>query len=377
MTGVSGAASATFIYDGDGNRVKGTAGGVTTTYIGNYFEWVSSTSNMVSYYYAGSTRIAMRTGTGSEATGLKWLLGDHLGSTSYTAEGSTGAETGEVRYKPWGEDRHTEGTTPTSYRFTGQRSEMGSIGLYFYGARWYDPALGRFSSADTIIPQSTQGTQAWDRYGGMNNNPVKYNDPSGHCILCFVAAIGGGVILGTAIYNNFIREPSEPADINASNPGDLLIAGYEHAGHANITGEGLQSLQDDPSINQSRDRLLDQITGKPYYGEEAFTLKDLTDPQMFTAMGDNDAWWQAALNGDDAFFMVYHAKLQATNINVSADGTIDLTWKIEDTFDFKPDMTRGVDYNAYAIPIYFLYNIIGGAGDVPITASWDETIAPE
>ena len=52
----------------------------------------------------------------------------------------------------------------------------------FYNARWYDPGLGRFAQADTIIPLQTQGVQAWDRYAGMNNNPVRYNDPSGHCI---------------------------------------------------------------------------------------------------------------------------------------------------------------------------------------------------
>ena len=39
MTAVSGAATATFVYDGDGKRVKVVVGGVTTTYIGNYFEW--------------------------------------------------------------------------------------------------------------------------------------------------------------------------------------------------------------------------------------------------------------------------------------------------------------------------------------------------
>jgi len=57
----------------------------------------------------------------------------------------------ELRYKAWGETRYTNGTTPTTYRFTGQREEA-TIGLYFYNARWYDPALGRFAQPDTIVP---------------------------------------------------------------------------------------------------------------------------------------------------------------------------------------------------------------------------------
>ncbi|NOH02420.1 MAG: RHS repeat-associated core domain-containing protein [Chloroflexi bacterium] len=103
-----------------------------------------------------------------------------------------------MRYKPWDEVRYawTAGvsTTPaytlSQYTFTGQYSYMDDLtttevtegfGLMSYNARWYDPALGRFAQADTIIPQS-QGVQAWDRYAYTNNNPVRYTDPSGHCI---------------------------------------------------------------------------------------------------------------------------------------------------------------------------------------------------
>jgi hypothetical protein len=43
-----------------------------------------------------------------------------------------------------------------------------------------DPSLGRFTSPDTIVPTGTQGTQAWDRYAFVNNNPVRYNDPTGY-----------------------------------------------------------------------------------------------------------------------------------------------------------------------------------------------------
>lgn len=45
------------------------------------------------------------------------------------------------------------GTTLTSYQFTSQRNDA-AIGLYFYNARYYDPALGRFIQADTIVLQS-------------------------------------------------------------------------------------------------------------------------------------------------------------------------------------------------------------------------------
>jgi RHS repeat-associated protein len=37
----------------------------------------------------------------------------------------------------------------------GQRQEAG-IELYYYGARWYDTYLGRFISADTMIPSSNK-----------------------------------------------------------------------------------------------------------------------------------------------------------------------------------------------------------------------------
>ena len=45
-------------------------------------------------------------------------------------------------------------------------------------------ASATFTSPDTIVPTSTQGTQAWDRYAFVNNNPVRYNDPTGHNSEC-------------------------------------------------------------------------------------------------------------------------------------------------------------------------------------------------
>jgi hypothetical protein len=37
---------------------------------------------------------------------------------------------------------------------------------------------------DSLIPEPGQGAQAWDRYAYVNNNPLRYNDPSGHTPAC-------------------------------------------------------------------------------------------------------------------------------------------------------------------------------------------------
>ncbi len=173
----NGVTIATFTYDGDGNRVKSVVNSVTTAYVGSHFEWTGSTDTMKKYYSAGGTRVGIRVGSSTgQTTGLSWLFGDQLGSTSITLNAS-GAETGELRYTPWGETRYNTGTTPTTFRYTGQR-EQSEIGLYFYNARWYDPQLGRFTSADTMTPKSVQGL---DRYAYVDNNPIKNIDPTGHC----------------------------------------------------------------------------------------------------------------------------------------------------------------------------------------------------
>jgi RHS repeat-associated protein len=171
LTSVSGTVSASFVYNGDGQRVTATIGtAAITTYIGGYFEWQGGVGK--SYYFAGAQRIAMRTGAG-----LEFLLGDHLGSTSVTALASGAFDT-ETRYYPWGGVRWASGASPTDYLFTGQQ-EIATIGLYFYNSRFYDAALGRFISPDSIIPNPGDPV-SFDRFAYVRNNPLKYIDPSGH-----------------------------------------------------------------------------------------------------------------------------------------------------------------------------------------------------
>jgi RHS repeat-associated protein len=150
--------------------VKMTIGATTTALVGKHFEITGSITK--TYYYAGAARIATR-----EGRTVWWLFSDHLGSTAVTARGD-GYREADLRYYAYGLTRLKAGTQKTPYRYTGQRIEAG-IDLYYYGARWYDPVVGRFLQADTIVP-NPGNPQSLNRYTYVGNNPLRYTDPTGH-----------------------------------------------------------------------------------------------------------------------------------------------------------------------------------------------------
>jgi RHS repeat-associated protein len=89
-----------------------------------------------------------------------------------------GGVIGSMKYDPWGRVRENAGDLLTDYTYTGQREES-ALGLMYYVARWYDPHIGHFTQADTIVP-GAGNPAAWNRYGYVMYNPLKYVDPSGH-----------------------------------------------------------------------------------------------------------------------------------------------------------------------------------------------------
>ncbi|NJN93666.1 MAG: RHS repeat-associated core domain-containing protein [Anaerolineales bacterium] len=123
-------------------------------------------SKVTKYYTFGASRVAMRQGNV-----VYYLHGDHLGSTSLTTNQS-GVLVSQARYLPYGEERWTDKASPTDFGFTSQRKEAG-FGLMDYNARYYSPYLGRFISADMVVPDATN-PQDWNRYSYVGNNPLKY-----------------------------------------------------------------------------------------------------------------------------------------------------------------------------------------------------------
>jgi len=221
-----------YTYDGDGNLVKSVIDNKTTYYPNQYYEkrMVDAQQTIFKYYFVGLARIALR-----ENGTITWLLSDHLGSTSGTVN-AAGALVSTMKYTAFGETRGT-GSSTTDYRYTGQREEE-EIGLYFFKARFYDAALGRFVQPDTILPDPANA-KSFDRFAYVENNPISNADSSGHCIdgittiPCLVAIIAiAGVSGGAAVYqfnvsgNSWWESPEDAlATAKAGIEGGLLAVG--------------------------------------------------------------------------------------------------------------------------------------------------------
>jgi len=126
---------------------------------------------------------------------MKFVLTDDLGSvrTAITTQAGAATVVGYMGYDPFGFVQYHAGQTDTNKGYTGQYSDPLS-GLDNYVARYYDPVVGLFLSADTV--QST--LQGFDPYAYVGNNPETVTDPTGHWGWVLTAAIVTGIVIATA-----------------------------------------------------------------------------------------------------------------------------------------------------------------------------------
>ena len=122
------------------------------------------------------------------ATGnsLYFVHTDHLGSVSAVTCGNSGgcpggfgirAVVGRQYYRPYGGPRGDTVALPTDRAFTGQVRD--ATGLDYFRARYFSSSLGRFISADSIVP-GAGNPQNLNRYAYVGNSPINLVDPTGH-----------------------------------------------------------------------------------------------------------------------------------------------------------------------------------------------------
>jgi len=182
----NGAFSAHYTYDADGRRVRSVDGGGVTDYVYSGLNVIDEVCGGVheKHVYAGGIHVA------SNSSGaVEYYHVDHLGSTRLKTN-STGSVIYESNYEPYGPGLDETGSE--DYRYTGKREDP--TGLYYYGARYYDPVTGRFTTRDTVFGDLTD-PQSLNRYSYCRNNPQKYVDPDGK----FAIQLGYGGSAGLLI----------------------------------------------------------------------------------------------------------------------------------------------------------------------------------
>ncbi|NIX77363.1 RHS repeat-associated core domain-containing protein [Microvirga terricola] len=250
----SGATSA-FVYAPDGTRLKK----VVTTGIGA----AAKTETTLTL----GADIEIRLGTASAPTPLtEWqkyphpevrkiglgvlpkvavLHKDHLSSVRAISNRS-GAIDKTTLYTPYGAPLITTGPDMEAKAFIGERLDD-DTGLIYLNARYYDPALGRFISPDTLDP--TKPGVGTNRYAYSFNDPVNLSDRSGNDTDAMGNNFGGDDAFKS---NEGKPEPSDPVggwvaekvETGVAAIGDGLdIGGQVMSGIPQTAGPGRLSME--------------------------------------------------------------------------------------------------------------------------------------
>ena len=237
-----------YVYDDQGERVikRGPQG--ETAYVNQWFT-VRNRSVATKHVWAGTTRIAsslvpgVKVAGGSTSTGnvnannngrsngrsngnsngngssrnqsnfLSYYHPDHLGSSSYVTD-ANGKATEHLEYFAFGETwvEENSNTQRTPYLFTAKELDE-ETGLYYFGARYYDPRTSVWQSPDPILGSYLPGSGKKSNLPGMggvfnspnlglytygHQNPIKYADADGNVV--FIPVIMGALWVADKAY---------------------------------------------------------------------------------------------------------------------------------------------------------------------------------
>jgi len=186
------------------------------------------------------------------------------------------------RYLPFGGTRELP-NQPTSgltdYGYTGQRNLDEDLGLMDYKARFYSPVLNRFIQPDSIVPDPTN-PQAWNRYSYVTNNPIVYNDPTGH----FFAVAVAGVVLSAPVVGVII--------VAAAVAITAMMICNAHAPCHNAAVDGISNVAD--NIFQM---------GKRKESKQEQAATEMVANLKLT--GEERLWWMPKCEGKGGKFLCY------------------------------------------------------------------------
>jgi hypothetical protein len=237
--------------------------------------------------------------------------------------------------------------------------------------------------------------QAFDRYAYTNNNPIRYNDPTGNTIPCAICAIWNSV---ASSWNSFWksknadgyggpqawdhnRRQSEAKNkfydknVNCTS-GWQCVAGlmdraYYQEDHAVITGKGLELLAKDPRLLNLQDEIEYSATKDPRYGKQDFTRPPVSGRSI--TFGDEGGGMLKDATHPQTW-MVRAATVDA-DIYVTKAKEIYINYQVYDVLDLRPDWgSKERNDSGYNIATHVLGQIwhdqLGASDQMNIYAQW-------
>jgi len=245
-------------YDPEGNRSSSTLfeNGIEKRkriYLGNYEiqEFPQDNRKQEIHYISGGNGLAAICVIEDGNEEIYYTYSDYLGSILTITDG-LGNTVFEQSFDVWGRRRN-----PSNWSYSGlnqspdwlYRGYTGhehyeEFGLINMNGRMYDPAVGRMLSPDNFV-QDPNSTQSYNRYSYVNNNPLKYYDPSGELRVSIKNPLGfmndanflnafntfhniamtAGIIVGSTATGGYVGGVVSAATGSGSIIGGILVGG--------------------------------------------------------------------------------------------------------------------------------------------------------
>ena len=234
-----------YFYTFNGEKLRKTVenNGIITNvdYCGPFVYETTSGTRSLKYFATPFGRVVKN----GSAWVYEYNLTDHLGNVRVVIKKGTNGLAEIIQQKGYYsfgmEISQFSAGTGTSKNWYNGKEIQDDYGLYWYdyGARFYDPMLGRWHTVDKLAEDPNQISQSPYQYAW--NNPINLNDPDGNCPWCIIGAVvGAAVDYGTQVAVNYAIGNENPWTKNISGASIITstIAGAATGGLASVARTG-------------------------------------------------------------------------------------------------------------------------------------------